>query len=357
MEEDVLEKELAVKKPQNKRNKVIVLILVIGIICYAIYSILHGDKPKSSVKPPVDLSVQDQQKIQALNERLQEARNQLKDMQSKMNDVPPIQQVSKTPMNDELSKERALRMNADTEIGISGGSSGGLIKVNASAGTTSGLVSTDPNSAFANSQSTKIDTVSATQIDNPDYKVVQGEFLHAVLTVAISSELPGMVEASLTQPVYSFTGKHLLLPAGSRLIGQFTSAGSNPASTRLFVVWNRVITPKGVSVMLNSTSTDQLGRSGQSADYVATHFWTIFGTSALLSIIGVGNVATSNSTSEYPNVADQYRLAITQSLGNTANKLLGNRLGINPTLHIHQGTEINVFVAHDLDFSSLKHGS
>ena len=126
---------------------------------------------------------------------------------------------------------------------------------------------------FANSQSVSFSQVKAEKVAHPEYTVVQGEMLHGVLTTAIDNELAGMVGATLTRPVYSYNDERILLPVGSRLVGQFRAGGGNAASSRIFVIWNRVITPDGLSAMINSIGADTLGRSGQGADYIDNHFF------------------------------------------------------------------------------------
>lgn len=189
-----------------------------------------------------------------------------------------------------------------------------------------------------------------TQIAHPDMTIAEGEMLHGILETAIDSDLPGMIRAILTEPAYSYTGQHLLLPAGSRLIGQYTSVANNGAATRrVFVIWNRVITPDGLSIQLDSPGTDALGQAGMGADSVDTHFWKIFGTAALLSIMGAAVSTEGVNSQDQPNSADAYRQAVTNSLSQSAHKSLSDNQSIQPTLHIHQGNDVRIFVAHDLD--------
>jgi type IV secretion system protein VirB10 len=103
----------------------------------------------------------------------------------------------------------------------------------------------------------------------------------------------------------------------------------------------------------DSPNADSLGRAGQGADSVNTHFFARFGEAALLSIIGAGasNVGVGN-LDQY-NSAAQYRVAIAQSFQQSAGQSLQSTLPQKPTLRIYQGAQINVFVAHDLSFYNV----
>lgn len=208
-------------------------------------------------------------------------------------------------------------------------------------------------SKFANDQSNGAPTVTGKRILHPYDTIAQGEFIHATLETAINSELPGMVRAVVSQPVYAYLGQRPLIPAGSRLIGQYTAlAGNGSASTRVFVVWNRIITPSGISIMINSPGADRLGRAGMGADAVNEHFWKIFGTASLLSVMGAATANGGVGSYDQPNSADMYRQSIASAFAQSAQTMLSQDLNIKPTLYIHQGDTVTVFVARDVDLYS-----
>jgi type IV secretion system protein VirB10 len=204
------------------------------------------------------------------------------------------------------------------------------------------------NAAFIN-QTSESDTTTATSIKNPDYTVASGEMIHAALETAINSDLPGSVRAVVTMPVYAYIGNQPLIPAGSRLLGQYASSVVQ-GQQRILVVWNRVLLPDGTTAQLDSPSTDPLGQSGQGADSVETHFWSRFGQATLLSILGAGAANVGVNGGDQYNSASEYRSAITQSLNDSAAASLQNTINNSPTLHIEQGAAINVFVTRDLSF-------
>ena len=213
-------------------------------------------------------------------------------------------------------------------------------------------------SRFANTQSTRVNTVTATKIQHPRFTIAAGEFIHAALETAINSDLPGMVRAVITQPVYAYVGEKPVIPAGSRLIGQYAALTSNSAATtRVFVIWNRVVTPSGISILINSPGSDALGRSGVGADAVDTHFWKIFGTASLLSIMGASTASSGVGTADQPNSANMYRQSIASAFQQSAQSSLSQNLNIKPTLHIHQGDAMTVFVAQDVDLYAVLGGA
>ncbi|MFX4581744.1 TrbI/VirB10 family protein, partial [Acinetobacter baumannii] len=83
-----------------------------------------------------------------------------------------------------------------------------------------------------------VDVSRATKNNRIDALVAQGTFIRGVLETAVQSDLPGMVRATVTENVWSFDGRRVLIPAGSRLIGEYKS-GIAQGQTRVFVVWTR----------------------------------------------------------------------------------------------------------------------
>lgn len=208
----------------------------------------------------------------------------------------------------------------------------------------------DPNLAFANQHGNAQTKVArATQLQNLNSLIAQGTMIDGILETAIQSDLPGMVRAITNNNTYSFDGTQLIIPKGSRLIGRYNS-GLVRGQSCIFVIWNRLIRPDGVSVSLGSIGTDALGRSGLSGE-LDTHFFERFGSSILLSLIDAGiqigvNAADDDNTSDIA-------LDSGRDFSRAAEIALENSVGIRPTVNVHQGTEIKVFVGQDLDFSSI----
>jgi type IV secretion system protein VirB10 len=151
--------------------------------------------------------------------------------------------------------------------------------------------------------------------------------------------------------VYGEQGRHILIPKGSKLIGEYKSGLVNNQS-RLFVIWTRVREPNGIDVMLGSEGTDELGRAGLTGetDY---HFFARFGTATLMAMISAGaSTIGVNPNDEYNSMAS-YRQNVSQALAQQANNTLNQGINIPPTINIHQGQKIVIFVNRDLDFSRV----
>jgi type IV secretory pathway VirB10-like protein len=231
-----------------------------------------------------------------------------------------------------------------------------IIKPNASAATTSStttasgsIYGNNEDSAFINEASlgnTQVLTSTANVNDDLAYKMFQGKHFPAVLTQAINSDLPGMVVAEISQPVYGFQERIALFPAGTRLVGTYNSQVML-GGKRLGIIWLRAIRPDGIDIIIDSPGSDRLGQAGLTG-FVDNYFWETFGTSAMLSIMAVG-ASNIDGEGEYSN---QYQQASVASMIDTSDDILEKRLNRKPTIYINQGEIINITLAKDLDFSA-----
>ena len=180
-----------------------------------------------------------------------------------------------------------------------------------------------------------------------DRLVPQGAVIGAVMETALNSDQPGFARALTQRDMYSFDGSAILIPAGSRLIGQYKSGVAQGAS-RLFVMWTRLIRPDGVSIELASPAVDELGRGGISGK-VNRHFLQRFGGAILTSVISGGISAAAASVSGGSTVivgsASQATGLASQAMQST---------DIPPTITTRQGATVRIFVARDLDFSRVR---
>ncbi len=175
--------------------------------------------------------------------------------------------------------------------------------------------------------------------------VVEGSIIPAVLETALNSDLPGYARAVVSRDVRSFDGSEVLIPRGSRLIGQYKS-GVALGQSRAFVIWTRLIRPDGAAVDLASPGTDALGRGGLTGS-VDTHFFQRFGGAILLSLLnlGVGALTDASDTAIV--------IAATRAGGDTFGADVAKTSQISPTVKVPQGTPVRVFVSQDLDFSAV----
>jgi type IV secretion system protein VirB10 len=193
------------------------------------------------------------------------------------------------------------------------------------------------------------ETARATQMRDLSRIVPQGFVIPAVLETAIDSDLPGSVRAVVSRDVRGFDGSQVLIPRGSKLIGQYKSAAAI-GQTRAFVVWTRIITPSGVSIDVGSPATDRLGRGGLDGQ-VDDHFFKRFGASILLSVITAGTQALATQHSGGNNTA--LIIGSPTQAENIAAIALQKQIDIPTTIRVAQGVPVQVSVARDLDFSGV----
>jgi type IV secretion system protein VirB10 len=182
-------------------------------------------------------------------------------------------------------------------------------------------------------------SVRSTRLAEPASTVVQGTLIPAVLETAIDTDVPGYARAVVSQDVRSFDGSKVLIPRSSRLIGEYkgvTQAGQR----RAYLMWTRLVRPDGVSIALASPAADFSGQAGIGGQ-VNSHFFSRFGSSILLSILGgAGTLATGGAST-----------VIVGGAGQSAASVAAQRDGSRPpTIKVRQGEPIRVFTARDLIF-------
>lgn len=204
-----------------------------------------------------------------------------------------------------------------------------------------------PDESFsARVDSSSADVAHATRLQDLSRTAPQGTVIPAILETAINSDLPGFVRAVVSRDVRGFDGTTVLIPRGSKLIGQYRSAVAL-SQTRAFVVWSRLLTPDGVSIDIGSPATDRLGRGGLDGE-TDTHFFTRFGGSILLSVM---SAALESLAGHDNNTA--IIIGSSQQASQVAGIALQKQIDIPVTIKVPQGTPLQVFVTRDLDFSSV----
>ncbi len=213
-------------------------------------------------------------------------------------------------------------------------------------------------------------SVATTVGTNLNSLIAQGKMIDVVLETAINTDLPGILRAIVSRDVYAESGKKVLIPRGSRLIGNY-EAELAANQSRVFVVWTRIIRPDGIDIIINSPGVDPLGRAGVSGQ-VDSRFMEIFGNAVLLSALTVAgayvletvlgatestNTTTTNSdgSSSESNTGKPTNFAIADAadgLSSTATSIVEKTVNTQPRITVVQGTKIKVFVNSDLIFPS-----
>lgn len=195
----------------------------------------------------------------------------------------------------------------------------------------------------------KLNAAVAGMLGDRDMLITQGAMIDCVQDTRLVSAQAGMITCHTPQDVLSTSGRVVLVDAGSKFIGyqQGVLAQGQP---RIGIVWSRLETPKGVVIHLDSPGTGPLGEAGLDGE-IDTHFGERFGGAILVSLISdFGSWATSRGGSD----GNSIRFDSTGSAAQDAvSTVLDNSINIPATLYRNQGGRIGIYVARDLDFSSV----
>lgn len=205
----------------------------------------------------------------------------------------------------------------------------------------------DRQLAFLNQMPDKR-TVSTDRVAAPaSPNILQaGAVIAAALITGIRSDLPGQITAQVTENVYdSPTGNILLIPQGTRVIGQYDN-GVGFGQRRVLLVWNRLIFPNGRSIVLErQPGADVEGYSGLE-DGVDYHWGELFKAAALSTLLSVGVQAGSSGNDS--DIVQALRQGASQSINQTGQQVVSRQLNIAPTLTIRPGFPVRVIVTRDL---------
>ncbi|MCR6727371.1 type IV secretion system protein VirB10 [Agrobacterium fabrum] len=194
---------------------------------------------------------------------------------------------------------------------------------------------------------TRVEGSRAGTLGNRDFIVPMGTSIPCILETALASDQPGFTTCVINRDVLSDNGRVVLMEKGTQVVGEYRG-GLQRGQKRLFILWNRAKTPKGVIVTLASPATDALGRAGVGG-HVDTHWWERFGSALLLSIVGDAASYSSRRLQD-SGVDAQKTMSASQQAAAIA---VEQSINIPPTLNKHQGEPVSVFVARDLDFSGI----
>ena len=211
--------------------------------------------------------------------------------------------------------------------------------------------------AFRERTSALGSTAYGVRAERPEHDLVlsAGTVVPAALVTGLNSELPGAVVAQVTRNVYdSRTQRDVLIPAGSRLVGEYddqVAYGQN----RALVAWTRLLFPDGRSVALPGLPTQDLrGQSGL-RDRVDQHTGRLFGSAVMLAAVGAGvELAAPSDGGAFGSESPQQTAArqIALELSRVATEVIQRDLDVQPTISVRPGFRFYVFLARDLAFAA-----
>ena len=185
------------------------------------------------------------------------------------------------------------------------------------------------------------------------YELKAGTIIPGLLLTGINSDLPGNVLAQVSENVWDVTGKHVLIPKGTRVIGVYDSQVTY-GQQRVLLVWNRLIMPNGTTLNIaGSPGVDQAGYSGLSGK-VNEHWGRMFKTALLASVFVAGaEIVYDSDTSTKDDKKTPRDLAaesLAGSILDMSTKIMNKATDIQPTIRIQPGKKMGIFVQEDIAF-------
>ncbi len=178
------------------------------------------------------------------------------------------------------------------------------------------------------------------------YVLFEGTIIDTVLMNRLNGSFSGPVNCLVTHDVYSHDRQHVLIPAGTKVLGEADKVNAF-GQQRLAVFFHRLIMPDGYSVNLDQfKGLDQLGATALH-DKVNNHYMKIFGASLAVGLLGgvaeagTGNVFTGSAL-------DQARIGFGETMAMTGERIMDRFLNLMPTITIREGTRVKVYLSNDL---------
>jgi type IV secretion system protein VirB10 len=203
--------------------------------------------------------------------------------------------------------------------------------------------------AFQKGGSTQIRSSADLQMPLSPYQVMAGTVIAGALVTGIKSDLPGDVIATVTEPIYdTATGRYLLIPQGSRMLGRYNSQVSYGQS-RVQVVWDRIILPDTSSLTLdNLVGADPAGYAGLQ-DGVDWHWGRISAGAVLTTLLGVAaELAAPENSGDGQRVIVAGRESLQDSVNQVGQEMTRRNLSVQPTLTERPGLPVRIIVNRDL---------
>lgn len=296
----------------------------------------RGDMPAQTMPPPLD-----PEEEAARAERMRQ--------------IEMAQQARESGLFFSLGGRSAAPSSTAVAFGM--GDSGVGAPMPSSASMLGGSLPGFDRNADPNLQSRKQDFVDQeidTAIYNPHrlqepaspYQVMAGTIIPASLVTGINSDLPGQIIAQVTEHIYDTpTGRYLLIPQGTRVIGRYDSVvafGQN----RALLIWTRLIMPDGSSILIdNLPATDPQGYAGLE-DEVDFHSWRLIGGIGLSTLLGVGSELTFGDNEG--DLVEAIRESTQDSANRAGQRITQRNLDIQPTITVRPGWPLRIIVSKDL---------
>lgn len=364
--------------PKQARGYVVAGLAVL-ILLAVMFSKNHAKTaPKVQASPPMAASTDaNQQRIQELEQDLSADQRQSEREQQSRNANPapatggfgtgggagtPAAQLTSAaepPCDPIADAEKALAFKArfaSNLVSAAGGSTGQrAVTSDSSDASARPAANTAPStaqpqrpgavqtSAAPNNKRAEVNVNSA---HGQPYVIFEGTTIDTVLVNRLDGDFAGPVKVMVTNPVYSQDRQHVLIPAGTFILGDVEKV-SGFGQKRLAVTFHRMIMPDGYSVDFDQFhGLDQAGDTGLK-DKVNNHYLQIFGASIALGVIaGAAESTTYGGYTE--NGSDMYRQGVASSLSQSSADVLDRFINVTPAITIREGHRIKVYLTQDL---------
>ena len=195
----------------------------------------------------------------------------------------------------------------------------------------------------------RIYSTATLQVPKSPYQLMAGTVIQAALVTGINSDLPGQIIATVTENVYdTVSGQFLLIPQGSRLLGQYDSQVAY-GQRRVLLVWTRLLRPDGSSIVLERLpGVDPSGYAGVE-DGVNWHWGRIFAGAALSTLLGVNaELVTANTAANSGSIVIATRQSAQDTVNQVGQQITRKNLDLQPTLTARPGLPLRVIVNKDI---------
>lgn len=286
--------------------------------------------------------------------------------QNNLPNIPGVAQLTgqggEKPLT--LAERRALQSGSVYGSGGNAGGMGGAAATLPAAAGGGGLFGGAGDGAAAAATPVAA-TNAARRIRNPDTLLLRGSYIRCALETRLVSDVAGYTSCIVTDPIYSMNGRKLLIERGSRVSGVYNDGDvGNGVYDRAAVLWNRVVTPSGRDIQLDSPGIDRLGGAGHPGQYDA-HWGQRLAASILVSLVADainwgmvehGPTVTRtvvNSDGTVTSSEESFDSKTVDNMSKMAEQVLSKTMNRKATVTINQGTILNIYVARDVDFASV----
>ncbi len=186
----------------------------------------------------------------------------------------------------------------------------------------------------------------AAPVHGDRWLVLRGAHIECYLTLAYVSDRAGEAHCVVARDVYGRDGSRIVVDRGAIVNGSFRAI-SSLGDRRAFILWDRLVTPSGLAVALNSDATDGLGATGLAAE-VENRWWDRIGVA-----LAVSTVKDLTFAQAQQNTASGVASSTVAASQGFADQILAQTQAIKPSLYVRQGASASIVLRSDLDFSQV----